>query len=167
MKHSLMVIACLAMVLCAARAASLSEMASDPAQVRGVGMQASPLVVSPGDKGWAEIPPQLTAHHAMILRPLKDQLGHAVLTVTKSGYLLLACNYARQGNASGDWKKSVWTERDFKKREWGVADKKALGGELVQGDGRVQVIFYKKVRKGEVLDLRCNKYDPPYPILLR
>ena len=40
-----------------------------------------------------------------------------------------------------------------------------LGGALVKGDNRAQVNFSKTVHQGEKLRLRCNKYDPPYPIL--
>jgi hypothetical protein len=44
--------------------------------------------------------------------------------------------------------------------------KTELGGILVKGDNRAQVVFSKQVRKGDSFRIRCNKYDPPFPILL-
>ncbi len=166
MKFPIVMMLSVAVALSAVSAAGLREMAADPAGVTGLMMQEVPLVTSPGKRGWKEVPAPLIAHRATVLRPLKDQLGHSVLTVTRSGYLLLACNYDKQGNSSGDWEKSVWTRKDFEKHGWRMLELAAKDGALVQGDGREQVIFYKSVRKGETLDVRCNKYDPPYAMLV-
>ncbi|MGH8045676.1 MAG: hypothetical protein ACREKL_00390 [Chthoniobacterales bacterium] len=146
--------------------AGLQEMAANPAGLDVARMKEVPLAIGKGPKAWMEIPKQLTAKSANIFKPDKDMQGHTEFSVTHEGYVLLACNYSYQGNPSGDWQKDVMTERDFKRKGWRVLTKSALGGLLVQGDGRVQVIFWKKVKAGERYDLRCNKYDPPYPILL-
>jgi hypothetical protein len=37
---------------------------------------------------------------------------------------------------------------------------------FIRGDDKKFEVFMKQVKKGEVLNLRCNKYSPPYPILL-
>jgi hypothetical protein len=150
-----------------AQAASLSEMAASPAGLDVARMTEVRLELSPGPKGWMQVPKKLAIDAANIFKPEKDQQGHTEFRVTKAGYVLLACNYSYQGNSSGNWQKDVWTEQQFKRKGWRVLSKSALGGLLVQGDERVQVIFWKKVKAGETYNLRCNKYDPPYPMLLR
>ena len=79
---------------------------------------------------------------------------------------MLAVNYDYQGNKDGDWDKEVWTARDFKSKGWNQLDAKELGGDLVKADGRAQTIFAKRLKKGTKDRIRCNKYDPPYVILL-
>jgi hypothetical protein len=98
--------------------------------------------------------------------PSASTNGAADIEITADGYLLLACNWDYQGNQSGDWEKERWTEGKFKSKGWDRLSKNELGGELVKNDNRAQTIFFKRVKKGEHLRLRCNKYDPPYPILL-
>lgn len=45
------------------------------------------------------------------------------------------------------------------------ATAKDLGGALVKGDNREQVVFVKRVETGERGRLRCNKHDPPFFIV--
>ncbi|MGI9243464.1 MAG: hypothetical protein ACR2RV_21875, partial [Verrucomicrobiales bacterium] len=119
-------------------------------------------------KGWIGIPKGFKSHNATIFKPERDQLGVAEFRVTKDGYVLLACNFDYQGNRSGDWVDTVLSKEEIRKMGWKEIRKpKKLGGQLVQQDGRVQTVFFKKVYRGEYFKLRCNKYDPPYPILLR
>jgi hypothetical protein len=89
-----------------------------------------------------------------------------VITVTEDGYLLIACNFDYQGNKSGNWTAEAWDEKKFKSHGWHLVDNHELEGNLVKGNDRGQVVFARQVRKGETLHLRCNKYDPPFPILL-
>jgi hypothetical protein len=167
MKKSAIAILFAALGTALAQAASLSEMAASPAGLDVARMTEVRLELSPGPKGWMQVPKNLAIDAANIFKPEKDGQGHTELRVTKDGYVLLACNYSYQGNPSGNWQKDVWTEQQFKRKGWRVLSKSVLGGLLVQGDGREQVIFWKKVKAGETYNLRCNKYDPPYPILLR
>jgi hypothetical protein len=137
-----------------------------PAEIQVANMQATPLVAGTEKKGWLKVPTQFTQYKAVVYVPSADTNGVADITVTGDGYLILACNYDYQGNQSGDWKKDVWDERKFKSKGWNVLGKTEIEGQLINGENRTQVLFLKKVKKGEVLKLRCNKYNPPYPILV-
>ena len=150
-----------------ALAVEMAELSQQPAVIEVAQMEPIPLGVSDGKKTWSSVPNGLANHGAVIYKPLRDHLGVADITVKQPGYLLLACNYDYQGNDSGDWQKQVWNERRFRNKGWKVIKPSDLGGNLIQSDGRAQVVFYKKVAAGDRLVLRCNKYDPPYPILLK
>jgi len=62
--------------------------------------------------------------------------------------------------------KERWEEKRFKAKGWHLFSKNEAGGILVKGDGKTQEVFAKKVKKGDKERIRCNKYDPPYLILL-
>jgi hypothetical protein len=91
--------------------------------------------------------------------------GVADFRVTRSGVLLLACNFSYQGNSSGDWKEKRWTKEQFQDHGWRLLDPAELGGLLIKGDGREQDVFMKEVTEGDEFRLRCNKYDPPFVIV--
>ena len=160
------------LILCAAalcgqvQAADWDAMKRTPAQIEVVNMKPVPLAASDDKKGWAKIPPQLTKFGAVVYMPEGNTNGVADITVTAEGYLLLACNYDYQGNSSGKWDEEVWNEKKFKSKGWHLMGKSELGGVLVKGDNREQAVLVKQVHKGDTLRIRCNKYDPPYPILL-
>jgi hypothetical protein len=150
-----------------AHAIDLADAIKDaPAQIEVANMQAVPLVVSADKKGWSSVPTGFTSHGAAIYMPTGDTNGVADIKVTADGILLLACNYDYQGNSAGNWKEDMWDERKFKTKGWHVASKNELGGDLISGENRTQIVFIRQVRKGDALRLRCNKYNPPYPILL-
>jgi len=69
-------------------------------------------------------------------------------------------------NKGGNWDEEAWNEKKFKAKGWHLMSKSEVGGVLVKGDGRDQVILSKQVHRGDSIRIRCNKYDPPYPILL-
>lgn len=151
-----------------ANAVDLEKLASQPATIEAVAMNPSALEISEEKKGWNGIPERFKFHNATIFKPERDQLGVAEFRVVKDGYVLLACNFDYQGNRSGGWSEEALSKDEFQKLGWKqIRNPKIAGGSLVQNDGRIQTIFYKKVHKGEYCRLRCNKYDPPYPILLR
>jgi len=129
-------------------------------------MQPTALAASDDKNGWAKVPPQLTKYGAVVYMPSANTNGVADITVTGDGYLLIACNYDYQGNSSGNWDEEDWNERKFKTKGWRKLSKTELGAVLVKGDNREQVVFVKQVRKGAAYRIRCNKYDPPFPILL-
>jgi hypothetical protein len=147
-------------------AADWDAMKRNPARIEALSMQAVPLVAGNDKLGWARVPERLVKHEASVFMPARKHQGVADIQVTGDGYLLLACNYDYQGNASGNWKQDVWDERKFKSKGWLRISNKELGGALVKGDNREQILFVKHVRKGESFRLRCNKYDPPLPIAL-
>jgi hypothetical protein len=136
------------------------------AEIEVLNMKPVPLVESTDKKGWAKVPPMFPKYGAVIYMPAADGAGKAVITVLKDGYLFVACNYDYQGNPSGDWQNEVWDEKKFKAKGWRVVSKTELGGLFIRGDDKKHEVFMKQVKKGEVLNLRCNKYSPPYPILL-
>lgn len=149
-----------------ARAIDPAVLAAKPAQIEVLRMTEVPLVLSEEVGGWIAIPEIFKTWSATIFKADAKHLGVARITVIESGYLLIACNYDYQGNKSGDWSDEAMSRGDFKKAGWMELKKSELGGELIQQDNRAQVIFYREVKKGETFSLRCNKYDPPYPILL-
>jgi hypothetical protein len=150
----------------AAVAADWEAMNHTPAQIQVVGMHPVPLVQSTDKAGWAKVPAAIAKYNPTIYMPDAKHEGDADITVTGDGYLLIACNYENQGNHDGNWKTEVWDEKKFKTKGWHVFSTHEMYGELVKGDNRIQVVFAKQVHKGETLRLRCNKYDPPFPILL-
>jgi hypothetical protein len=157
-------------VLClSAPSADWDSMRRNPVRVEVLEMKPQPLVEAAGTakwNGWLQVPPKLKEYGAIVYMPTKDHLGVAEIKVVADGYLLLACNYDYQGNSGGDWAEERWDEERFVSRGWHPLSKAELGGDLVKTDKRQQVVFGKAVRKGETLRLRCNKYDPPYPIVI-
>ena len=150
----------------AAHAADWEAMSHTPAQIEVINMRPVPLVEGTDKNGWAKVPALFTKYGAVIYSSAEKSDGVADIRVLADGYLLVACNYDYQGNKQGKWDEETWDEKKFKIKGWHVMSKHELGGELVKGDNRAQVVFSKQVRKGESLRLRCNKYDPPFPILL-
>jgi hypothetical protein len=169
MKHRSVISLLVAVLPCAGLASFAFDweaMSRSPAQIEVVDMQPGPLVENNDRNGWAKVPAALTKYGAVIYLPPGKYDGLAQIKVTGDGYLLVACNYDYQGNKSGNWGGEVWDAKKFQSKGWHAMSKRELDGELVKGNGRAQVVFSKQVHKGEVLHLRCNKYDPPYPILL-
>lgn len=157
----------IALAVCATVQASDWEgMKRNAASIDVLNMEPTPLVASKDKKGWASVPPQLTKYEAVVYMPSSGTNGVADFKVTADGYLLLACNYDYQGNSSGKWDEEAWDEKRFKTKGWHPLSKTDLGGILVKGDNRAQVVFVKQVHKGDAFRIRCNKYDPPFPILL-
>jgi hypothetical protein len=172
MKTHFIALALLATSLVPALAADLPELAASPAAISVKNGKLVPLVVSTEKKGWAKIPPELAAFKPTIFAPNNGVQGNGAQGFTEfdvlaDGYVLIACNFEKQGNPSGDWTKDAWSEDDFKNHGWLALDPSALTGSLTRGDDRQQIIFYKKVQKSETYHLRCNKYDPPFPLLLQ
>jgi hypothetical protein len=147
-------------------AAYWEAMKRSQAQIEVVNMQPIALVADNDQKGWTTVPSQLTKNAAVIYMPAGTTNGVADVKVTAKGFLMLACNYDYQGNASGNWQQDVWDESKFESEGWHHMSETELGGVLVKGDNRAQIIFSKHVDKGETFRIRCNKHDPPFPILL-
>ncbi len=89
--------------------------------------------------------------------------GLLQFTVTRSGRLYLALNYSYQGN-DGDWTDERWLKEDFETAGWTFIPSTMYRPDLAPE--RVFDVCYKEVSVGESYTLRCNKYEPPYPILL-
>ena len=144
---------------------SWDKIRNSPAKIEVVNMTPVILTERPEKNAWSRVPSQLATYQTMIFAPTGAVNGVADYKVTSAGYLLVACNYDYQGNASGDWKEGCWTRADFYTHGWTEATSEDLGGALVNGQNRQQVVFVKKVEAGETGRLRSNKYDPPYFIL--
>lgn len=141
-----------------------------PAGVEVKKMKLVPLVVSTNALGWEDVPPVFRERSAQIMAltvPAGVETGVAEYTVRSSGYALIACNFGYQGNNSGDWQSSRWQPSDFAANGWTSIPQTELGGFLTSVDvHRVQVIFWKNLAAGETGRIRCNKYYPPYFIVL-
>ena len=150
------------------RGSNWDVMLQNPASVEVVDMQALPLTQEEGKDAWTEVPKKLLASKAAIFMPSGKRTNIADFTVTADGWLLIAVNYSYQGNKGGGWEEGRWLGNDFKAKGWHLFSKNELGGVLVKGDGKgkPQEIYGKKVQKGYHERLHCNKYDPPYLILL-
>ncbi len=145
-------------------------MLQNPASVEVADMQAQPLTQGEGKDAWTEVPQKLLASKASIFMPSGKRINFADFTVTADGWLLIAVNYSYQGNKGGGWEEGRWLGNDFKAKGWHLFSKHELGGVLVKGEskgeGKAQEIYGKKVQKGYHERIHCNKYDPPYLILL-
>lgn len=160
-------------ILCAVAALTASVHAADweamkrnPATIEVINMQPTPLVASSDKQGWAKIPDQLAKYNPVVYKPTGGTNGVTDITVLADGWLIVSCNYDYQGNKGGDWDEEVWSEKKFKTKGWHLLSKNELGGLLVKCDNREQSLFSMQVKKGDKLRIRCDKYDPPYPILL-
>jgi hypothetical protein len=133
---------------------------SNPAVVTVTGLGPNPLVESP-DKtagSWERVPEGLRNATAYT-KTAKGKQATGEFTVTKAGRVYLACNYAYEGNPSGDWQSKVWKREDFLKDGWTevLLDLKKWGNSNFS-------IFTKVLPEGTTLHLRCNKYSPPVVI---
>ena len=137
-----------------------------PAKVAVLGMKPVMLVEGQGRDAWARVPARLTEYEGKICQPTTPVDGVADFKVLESGYAIVACNFSYQGNSSGDWLNQRWTRKEFFENGWREISAQKLGGTLVKGDNREQVLFVKRLAQGETGRLRCNKYDPPYFITL-
>ena len=152
-----------------ARAADWDIWKKTPARIEVLACTPKPLEKSAVDdkNAWIKVPDNLLKYGAQIYLPDKGLNNGVVdITVVDEGYLFIACNYDYQGNSSGNWKEEVWDEKRFKAKGWHVLSKSELGGILAKGDNKEQAVLMKRVKAGEKFRFRCNKYDPPYPILL-
>jgi hypothetical protein len=146
-----------------------SVLDNKPAKISVINMTSKPLVASGAKEGWAKLPSRFADYDVTIYMPPKGDNttnGVADITVHEDGYLMLACNYDYQGNKSGDWQQDVWDKSKFQSKGWRVIGKGVTGTDLISGQNRAQIIFGKEVKKGDTFRLRCNKYDPPFPILV-
>lgn len=165
MRFNFFFLAILAVSIAEASAVDLDVVKRTPARIEVVNMQPVALSAGTDKKGWARVPANLTKNGAVVYMPTGNTNGVADIRVMVDGYLLLACNYDYQGNSGGSWDEEDWNERKFRSKGWRKLSKGDLGGDLVKGDNREQIVFVKQVRKGDALRIRCNKYDPPFPIV--
>ena len=110
---------------------------------------------------WARVPNALVGA-SIFATPPTGANGIADFKVTKSGQIYLALNYDYQGNSSGGWTEERWMPGDFMAAGWA----QVRGAQMVAWSNRTYSIFTRKVEQGEQFRLRCNKYEPPYVILL-
>lgn len=139
-----------------------SEMLKQPASVKVLRMNPTPLVVGTGKESWTQVPEFFQRNAATVHMPAGRGDGVAGYEVIAAGYVFVACNYSNQGNRSGGWQEERWMRKDFADHGWEEISDADLGGKLVKNGPRTQVVFVKKMAAGERGRLRCNKYDPPY-----
>lgn len=146
----------------------------DPAQLETIDLKSFPLepgLATSWSHSWTTVPEKLIQYPATIFHQTKEAAGIAQCNVTEDGWLLVGVNYQYQGNESGGWTDERWTLEQFENNGWAVVSEKEAGGLLVKDNkektsARPQTLLAKYVKKGETLRLRCNKYDPPFLILL-
>ena len=136
------------------------------AQVKAIAFEPVILKESNDKNGWQRIPDVFKRRRTVIYTGTGKDNGVADFDVIKDGIIFLACNFDYQGNSSGNWVNTRWTKEQFIENGWTKVPPKQLGGVLVSAGGKEQVIFKKQVKRGENYRLRCNKYEPPYVIVL-
>jgi hypothetical protein len=110
---------------------------------------------------WARVPKALVGA-SIFATPPTGANGIADFKVTKGGHIYLALNYDYQGNSGGGWTEERWMSEDFMVAGWA----RVRGAQMVAWNNRTYSIFTRRAEKGEQFRLRCNKYEPPYVILL-
>jgi hypothetical protein len=165
-RHFIPALVAFAITLPAAYAASFDDIQKNPATVEVAAAKPVPLVESDDKLAWQKVPPQLSTRGATIFIPVDKHNGVSDFKVTADGWVIIACNFDYQGNKGGNWDEMDWDERKFRTKGWDKFTKGEMGGLLVKGDGREQIVYAKLLKKGTALRLRCNKYDPPYIIIL-
>ena len=125
-----------------------------PGALKAMVPMAEKLVLSEKDAGgkWAR-GPEILLGASIFSGDWKRSNGVADFDVSKSGRVFLALNYDYQGNGSGNW-----TEDRLMAR--------VRGAELLGWNNRSYFNFTRVCTKGEHFRLRCNKYEPPYVIML-
>ena len=86
----------------------------------------------------------------------------ANFTVTKSSRIFLALNYDYQGNSSVGWTAERLSAGQFMARDWA----RVRSAEMISCNNRTYRLFTRVGKAGERFRLRCNKYEPPYVIVL-
>ena len=99
-----------------------------------------------------------------------SQWGEVEFKVVRSGVLMLACHFENEGSGASyydrygqDWTLTRMRLDGFEAQGW-INTGHILKGHCPRNGGRVFRILTKVVEEGEVYSLRCNKYEPPYPI---
>jgi len=144
------------------------ELRKQSARVKVVRMQSVPLVPEDGKLGMTEVPKQFLDFQTVIFVP--DNLktdpanGLAEYEVISDGYLIIACNFGNQGSGT-KLLPYYWPQNQFVANGWQEITPAEVGGVLMHGRERPQVLFLKRATKGERGHLRCNKYHPPFFIV--
>jgi len=155
------------------RQATWDAMRKNPAALEVEGQKSKPLRegLSWGKYTWTGVPQKLIDNDARIYLQDGFPNGLSKFTVTREGWLIVGVNYSYQGNSGGDWQKERWDLEKFQSEGWAVIKDEDSGGRLVKDNDarteeRSQTLLARFVEKGESFRLRCNKYDPPFLIIL-
>lgn len=137
--------------------------AKKPGTIKAMVSTAEKLAISKKDAGgkWARMP-EILLGASIYTGDWKRSNGVADFKVTKSGRIFLALNYDYQGNSSGNWTEDRLLAGQFMARGWA----QVRGAELIAWNNRTYQLFTRVCHKGEHFRLRCNKYEPPYVIVL-
>lgn len=120
------------------------------------------------ENAWQDYPAELAGsviHHVL---PSYNVVawGKVQFTVTRSGILYLALDYSYEGHNRGDWTRERWSKTDFETNGWTFLASNMVRKNDPNDPVRVRKVCQKMVTAGESYSLRCNKYEPPYPIEL-
>ena len=134
-----------------------------PGAIKAMISTAEKLVLSEKDAGgkWARVP-EILLGASIYTGDWKRSNGVADFELTKNGRIFLALNYDYQGNGSGNWTEDRLLAGQFMARGWA----RVRGAEMVAWNNFSFSIFTRVCEKGEHFRLRCNKYEPPYVIML-
>jgi hypothetical protein len=134
-----------------------------PGAIKAMISTAEKLALSEKDAGgkWARVP-EILLGALIYTGDWKRSNGVADFKVTQSGRIFLALNYDYQGNGSGNWTEDRLLAGQFMARGWA----QVRGAEMVAWNNRSFSIFTRVCEQGEHFRLRCNKYEPPYVIVL-
>ncbi len=112
-------------------------------------------------QGWLRLPDYLkdaTIYSKTALSSEDVAGGISKLRVKKAGTLVIACHLGYEGNLSGGWRETTLTLEQL----LGLGFKPI--GTAVSNYGREFLLLTKEVQAGAQMDLRVNKYEPPYII---
>lgn len=144
----------------------LAKMAKGFARIQSTSLVPTVLRESDDKNGWRQVPDGLKHVRSVVCVGNDRDGGVADFTITKSGTLMVICDYSYQGNSSGNWTEHRWTKEQFIENGWTEVKKELLGGEIIDASGNEQSLFMKQVKKGEHYRLRCNKYRCPQVLIL-
>lgn len=153
--------------------ATWEAMGRNPAGLKVVGQKSKKLRegLTWGKYLWSSVPQKLVDHGAEVYFYEGFANGLSEFEVLREGWLIIGVNYSYQGNSSGDWEDERWDLDKFQSEGWQLIDDNDAGGSLTKdnearSEKRSQTLLTKFVKEGETLSLRCNKYDPPFLIVL-
>lgn len=147
----------------------LDKILKSPAKFEAEEMKRHRLEETTTSHLWGKVPAKLLELKLDIYMPENLRYPKTPtlnLRIKRSGYLVIACDFNPQGSNDG-WMEASWDQEKFESNGWEVLRESQLGGEMVfNWDSKKQVVLVKEVKEGEILNLRCNKYFPPFPIVI-
>ncbi len=121
--------------------------------------------LAPRPGGWLRVPDFLGKDaqiYSLTSLPYEDvSAGVSKVRVTKAGLMIIACHFGYEGTLAGGWRETTLTLEQLT----GLGFKPV--GTAVSTKGRDYVLMAREMKADEQMNLRVNKFEPPYVITMK